>query len=114
MRMPKQKRQAILAEMELSGFLSQTHISDRNTSRIRSLTGSPNSQVAALATEMLDVVEAAPTLKRKKGRRSVAVTDALCTEVFERWRAADVLADEDETGEQAVGGDSKWPEDVPF
>jgi hypothetical protein len=114
MKMPKQKRQAILAEMELSSFLGQTNISERNISRIRQVAQHPNPQVAALGVGMLNAVLAAPSIRRKKGRHAVEVTAELCADICQRWRAAGVLEEDDETGEQAVGGDSKWAEDVPF
>ena len=93
--MPKRKRQLVLAELELSAFLGQTNISDRNISRVRQLADSPNPQVSALASGMLDVLTTAPALKRKKGRRSVAVTGELCSEICAGWRAAGVLSDDD-------------------
>jgi hypothetical protein len=114
MKMPKEKRQVILAEMELSAFLGQTNISERNISRIRQVAQHPNQQVAALGNGMLNAVLAAPPIKPKKGRRSVEVTEELCADICQRWRGAGVLGEEDETGEQAVGGDSEWAEDVPF
>ena len=100
MRMTKAKRQVMLAELELSAFLGQTHISDRNISRIRQVAQHPNPQVAALGTGMLDAVLIAPPIKRKKGRRSVEVTEQLCADICARWRASGVLDEENETGEQ--------------
>jgi hypothetical protein len=114
MRMPKQKRQVVLAGTELCAFLGRTHISERNISRIRQVAQHPNPQVAALGTGMLNAVLAAPPIKRKRGRHSVEVTQELCADVCQRWRAAGVLEEENETGEQAVGGDSEWAVDLPF
>lgn len=99
MKMPKPKRQAILAEMELSSFLGQTHISERNISRIRQVAQHPNPQVAALGTGMLNAVLTAPPVMRKKGSRSVEVTKQLCADICQRWRAAGVLEEEVVTGE---------------
>ena len=100
MRMPKQKRKLLLAELELSSFLGQTHISDRNILRVQQLAKSTDQQISALATGMLDVVSARPTLKRKKGKRSVAVTREMCSEICACWRDAGALSEDDETGEQ--------------
>jgi len=114
MQMPKQKRKLIEAELELSSFLGQTHISDRNISRVRQLAGILNSKVSTLASEMLEVLDAAPTLTRKKGRRSLAVTREMCSEICTRWHAAGVLSADDEEGEQADASDSERAADVPF
>ena len=81
MQIPKQKRKLLEAELELAAFLAQTHISDRNISRVRQLSDSPYPQVALLAAGMLEVVSESPTLRRKKGRGSIVVTEELCSEV---------------------------------
>ncbi len=114
MQMPKQERKRIEAELELSSLLGQTHISDQNISRVRQLTASPDPQISKLATGMLDVVSAAPTLKRKKGKRSVAVTQEMCSEIYQRWQAAGVLSKDDEIGEQTDASDSERTASVPF
>ena len=101
MRMPKHKRKLLEAELLLSSFFGQTHISDRNISRIRLLAASPGEQVSVLASEMLEVLSVAPTLRRKKGRRSIAVTPEMRSNICERWGNAGVLPEDDETGEQA-------------
>lgn len=51
---------------------------------------------------ILEVVSNALTLKRKTGRRSVAVTKELCVEIFARWHVAGVLSDDDEKGEDLL------------
>ena len=114
MMMPKQRRQVILAELELSAFLGQTNISERNISRVRQVAQHPNPDVAALGTAMLDAVLSAPPIKKRGGRRSVEVTEQLCADICDRWRDSGIGVDKDETGEQAVGGDSEWAADVPF
>lgn len=91
MKMPKQERQVILAEMELSALLGQGNISERNIARIRQVAQHPNQQIAALGIGMLNAVLAAPPIKRRKGRRSFEVTEELCADICERWRDADVL-----------------------
>lgn len=95
MRMPKQKRKLLLAKRELSSFLDQTHISDRNIVRIRQLAESADQQIAALGTGMLTAVSSAPTHKRKKGRISVAVTREMCSDIYAHWRATDELSEND-------------------
>lgn len=64
MRIPKPEHQVALAELELSGFLGQDHISERNIARVRQVAQHPSPQVAALGAAMLEVLLSAPTIKR--------------------------------------------------
>ena len=100
MKMPKQQRKLLLAEMELFSFLAQTHISDRNFIRIRQLAESPNPDISLLATEMLEVLSNAPALKKKKGKRSVRLTKEISSNVFARWHKAKGIPDDNTEGEQ--------------
>jgi hypothetical protein len=106
MQMPKSEREVILMEQELSGFLGQTHISERNISRIRQVTQHPNARVAMFGAAMLDVVLSAPILKRRGGGKSIEMTEEICSEVCARWEAASAALVDDKTGEQGDASDS--------
>ena len=65
--LPKEKRDEIERKDEIFGYLRQSHISDKNVSRLRDLAASPNEQVAELAEIVLEVAEIKP-YKRKRLR----------------------------------------------
>jgi hypothetical protein len=98
--MPKEQRRVIEAEEEIFGFMAQTHISDRNVSRLRSLAASPNQQISQLATPMLDIIVSAPQKSRKKGRKTTVLTMSMRDEISSQWHDAGVLHEDEETGEQ--------------
>jgi hypothetical protein len=94
--MPKEQRRVIEAEEEVFGFMGQTHISDRNVSRLRALAASPIQQISKLATPVLEVVAFTPKEKRKKGRRTAVLTMSMRDKIASRWHAAGVLSEVDE------------------
>ena len=64
-RLPKEKREEIEYKDEIFNYLRQSHISDRNVSRLRKLAVSPNEQIADLARIVLEVAEIKPYKKRR-------------------------------------------------
>jgi ribosome-binding protein aMBF1 (putative translation factor) len=64
-RLPKEKREEIERTDEIFNYLRQSHISDKNVSRLRKLAKSPNEQVAELAGIVLEVAEVKPYKKRR-------------------------------------------------
>ncbi len=69
---PKEEREEIEQEDEIFGYLRQSHISDRNVSRLKKLVSSPNEKVAELAVIVREVAEASPY--KKKRLRELAKT----------------------------------------
>ena len=63
--MPREKRDAVLHEREILGFLDQSHISPRNLARLRVLGRSENTLIANLAHLVLDVGAATPYRRRR-------------------------------------------------
>ena len=63
--MPKEDREAIEQEDEIIGFLTQSHISSRNVSRLRKLASSGNDRVSELADIVLEVAQATPYKRRR-------------------------------------------------
>jgi hypothetical protein len=64
-RMPREKRDALLREREIPGFLEQSHISPKNLARLRALGRSENTRTANLAHLVLDVGAATPYRRRR-------------------------------------------------
>ena len=64
-RMPKDEREAIEHEEEIFNYLHQSHISDKNVSRLRHLAESSNARIAELAGIVLEVAEVKPYKKRR-------------------------------------------------
>ena len=64
-RLPKEKREEIECKDEIFNYLRQSHISDKNVSRLRKLAVLPNEQIAELARIVLKVVEIKPYKKRR-------------------------------------------------
>ena len=64
-RLPKEKREEIEYKDEIFNYLRQSHISDKNMSRLRKLAVSPNEQIAELAGIVLEVAEIKPYKKRR-------------------------------------------------
>jgi len=58
--MPKEERESIEQSEEIFGFLEQSHISDRNVTRLRTLAASPHPRVAELAGITLEVALVKP------------------------------------------------------
>jgi hypothetical protein len=63
--MPKEQREGIECRDEIFNYMCQSHISDRNVSRLRKLAVSPNEEVAELARIVLKVAGIAPHKKRR-------------------------------------------------
>jgi sugar phosphate isomerase/epimerase len=63
--MPREKRDALMREREILGFLEQSHISPRNLERLRALARSQNTRIADLAHLVLDVGAATPHRRRR-------------------------------------------------
>lgn len=63
--MPKEERQAVQHEGEIFDYLRQSHISDKNVSRLRQLAKSSNARTAKLAEIVLEVAEVKPHKKRR-------------------------------------------------
>lgn len=64
-RMPKEKRDAIEEQEEIFGFLKQSHISEKNVARLKTLAASANSQTAELAGIVLEVAWVKPYKRRR-------------------------------------------------
>ncbi len=64
-RMPKERRENIEAQDELFRFLKQSHISDKNVSRLKVLMASADAEVAELAAVVLAVAEVHPYKRRR-------------------------------------------------
>jgi len=64
-RMPKEQREAIEHEDEIFNYLHQSHISDKNVSRLKDLAGSENPWIAKLASIVLEVADVKPYKKRR-------------------------------------------------
>jgi hypothetical protein len=63
--MPKEKRQGIEHEDEIFGYLKQSHISNKNVSRLKTLASSENPRIAELASIVLEVAQVQPYKKRR-------------------------------------------------
>lgn len=64
-RKPKEERDAITQEDEIFGFLNQSHISQKNISRLKTLSKSNNQHIAGLADIVLEVSQITPYKKRR-------------------------------------------------
>jgi hypothetical protein len=63
--MPREKREAMLHEREILGFLEQSHISPKNLARLGVLGRFENTRIAELARLVLDVGAATPYRRRR-------------------------------------------------
>ena len=63
--MPKANRDAIEQEEEIFNYLQQSHISAKNTARLRNLAASSNERIAALAAIVIEVAQVKPFKKRR-------------------------------------------------
>ena len=64
-RLPEEEREDIEYKDEIFNYLHQSHISDKNVSRLRKLAVSSNEQIAELAGIVLEVAEVVPHKKRR-------------------------------------------------
>ena len=63
--LPKEERERIECADEIFDYLRQSHISDKNVSRLRNLTASANEQIAELAKIVLEVADVRPYKKKR-------------------------------------------------
>ena len=63
--LPKEKREEIQCRDEISNYLHQSHISDKNMSRLRKLTLSHKEEIAEMAGIVLEIAEIKPYKKRR-------------------------------------------------
>ena len=63
--MPKPNRDAIEQEEEIFNYLKQSHISAKNTARLRTLAASDDPRLAELAAVLIEVAEVKPFKKRR-------------------------------------------------
>lgn len=63
--MPKEDLNAVLLENEIFGYMSQSHISNKNVARLKDLSQSLNQHISNLALIVLEVAEVKP-YKRKR------------------------------------------------
>jgi len=64
-RLPKENREEIEQKDEIFNYLRQSHISEKNVSRLKNLAVSPNEGIAELAEIVLEVAEVRPYKKRR-------------------------------------------------
>lgn len=58
--MPKEKIDAIDLEEEIFGYMSQSHISEKNIARLKIISQSPNAHISSLASVVLEVAAVKP------------------------------------------------------
>ena len=63
--MPKEEMDAIEQEEEIFGYLKQSHISEKNIRRLRTLAASNNSRIAELASLVIEIAKIKPHKKRR-------------------------------------------------
>ncbi|MCP3883535.1 MAG: hypothetical protein GY701_34810 [Sulfitobacter sp.] len=64
-RLPKENRDAIEQKEEIFNYLKQSHISAKNTARLRRLAASSNREIAELATIVIEVAKVKPYKRRR-------------------------------------------------
>jgi hypothetical protein len=64
-RMPREQREGTECRGEIFNYLRQSHIADKNVSRLRRLAVSPNEEVAELAGIVLEVARITPHKKSR-------------------------------------------------
>ena len=62
---PKEEIISIEQEDEIFGFLEQSHISQKNISRLKILSASKNTEISELANLVLEISQLAPYKKRR-------------------------------------------------
>jgi hypothetical protein len=63
--MPKEDRNAIEMEEEIFGYMSQSHITDKNVARLKKISQSPNPRISYLASVVLEVAAVKPFKRRR-------------------------------------------------
>jgi hypothetical protein len=64
-RLPKENRDAIEQKEEIFNYLKQSHISAKNTARLRRLAASSNREIAELAAIVIEVAKVKPYKRRR-------------------------------------------------
>ena len=64
-KLPKEEKEAVEQEEEIFGFLAQSHISDKNVTRLKTLASSQNERISDLASIVLEVALIKPYKKRR-------------------------------------------------
>lgn len=64
-KLPKEERNNIMAGDEITGFLFQSNISEKNISKLRKLCKSENEEIKELATLVLETAMVHPRKKRR-------------------------------------------------
>lgn len=64
-RKPKEEREKIEQKDDIFGFLKQSRISEKNITRLKTLASSNDSEIAELATIVLEVARVRPFKKRR-------------------------------------------------
>ena len=64
-RLAKEHREAVEQEQEIFGYLKQSHISDENLRRLRTLASSGQTRIAELAAIVIEVAGIKPYKKRR-------------------------------------------------
>jgi hypothetical protein len=64
-RLPKENRDAIEQKEEIFNYLKQSHISAKNTARLRRLAASSNREIAELAAIVIEVAKVKPFKRRR-------------------------------------------------
>lgn len=63
--MPKEERAVVEQEEEIFGYLNQSHISDKNVERLKTLSGAKNERIRELASVVLEVAKVKPYKKKR-------------------------------------------------
>ena len=64
-KLPREKQETLKHEYEIFGFMEQSHVSDKNVARLRTLARSENPRIADLAAVVLEVAQATPYKHRR-------------------------------------------------
>ena len=63
--LPQNEREAIEQEDEIFGYLKQSHISEKNVDRLKTLVSSENERISGLAAIVLEVAKIKPFKRRR-------------------------------------------------
>jgi len=63
--LPKEEYDAMELEEEIFGYMSQSHISDRNVARLKKISQSSNTHISNLASVVLEVAAVKPYKRRR-------------------------------------------------
>lgn len=63
--LPKEEREVIEKQEEIFGYLRQSHISEKNVQRLKTLVTSSHSRISELAKVTLEVAEIKPHKRRR-------------------------------------------------